>query len=540
MLVEFTIGVVCIFVYYYVKFHHTWKYWEHHNVPFVKPSFPFGSSPTISWETFTSPQNFNQTALNEAKKRGFPKVYGTYFFHNPIISICDPELAKHIMVKDFDHFVDRQGEFLAEHATTSHLVDQLWGRQMTALRGDQWKATRNAFTPIFTGGKLKGMIHFIHEVTHDLVTSIGQEADRGTPFELKEKFGRFSMDTIASCAFGVKANSFQEDKSTFAMNAGAMFRNSPMDLMKFVLLVAVPRGRALLECLGVPLQKKAPTMFLYDIITQTVDHRLRTKTRRNDLVDLMIDAMKADPQSSNHPEEPVEDSQFDKDAKLNAPDFQPLNVDEMTLVATAMVILVAGYDTTAQTLAIASFHLARNPDIQEKLHQEIMDAVATMEDDKPYPDYNLIQSLPYLDMVLHETLRINPALGLISRTCTKDYIIPGTNIPLKCGQDAHIYVSAIHMNPDIYPDPKKFDPERFTKESKANRHPYSFLGFGQGPKNCIGMRFALLEAKLALFGVLRSYKFVTCPETIDTYTLDPSSILATPKEPLLVKVEKRK
>ncbi|TRY78461.1 hypothetical protein TCAL_14092, partial [Tigriopus californicus] len=440
------------------------------------------------------------------------------------------------MTKDFDHFVDRQGEVM-KSITTSHFVDQLWGQQLTALQGDEWKITRNIFTPIFTAGKLKGMMHFIHLVTNDLVKSKGQEADRGTPFELKEKFGKFSMDTIASCAFGVNADSFKDPKSTFASNARVMFRNSLPDFAKFVFVAGIPGGRTLMEKLNIPLQKKSPTMFFYDIIKQTIDHRLRMNVRRNDLVDLMLDALKAD-QETRVENESTAKSHLDADGGLDHPNSDT-SMDELKLVATAFVILIAGYDTTAQTLAITSFYLARNPDIQEKLSQEIMEAGAELQDGNTYPDYHHIQSLPYLDMVLHETLRINPALGVISRTCTKDYHVPGTNISLKRGYDAHIYVSAIHMNPDIYPDPDKYDPERFTKEAISRRHAYSFLGFGQGPRNCIGMRFALLEAKLALFGILRSYKFITCKETVEKFTLDPTAILAAPKEPLFVKVVAR-
>ncbi|TRY78866.1 hypothetical protein TCAL_10656 [Tigriopus californicus] len=476
----------------------------------------------------------NQLAKDQGIGLGFPKFYGNYIFGAPNMIVCDPELAKQIMVKDFDHFVNRQGEDFVKILEGGHFVDTIWANQMTSLQGDKWKNTRATFTPIFTAGKLKGMIKFIHEVTNDLVKSVGEEAKSGRSFELKEKFGKFSMDTIATCAFGVKSNSFQDESSTFAMNARAVFRNSRADICR-ILMAFVPGGKGLLNMFDIPINKKHVTTFFYDIIKGTIEHRIKTKTRRNDLVDLMIDAMK-DEISIEH--DNGMESQYDRDSKLNHK-VADKEVDEITLVATALVILVAGYDTTAQTMAITSYFLARYPDIQEKLYQEIMECASGMEDESGHPDYNMIQSLPYLDMVLHETLRINPALGLITRACTKDYIIPGTDIPLTKGNEVHINVMAIHSNPDIYPDPEKYDPERFTKEAKAERHPYAFLGFGQGPRNCIGMRFALLEAKLGLFAVLRKYKFVATPETVDKFTLDPSGFLSAPREALLVKVEDR-
>jgi len=100
----------------------------------------------------------------------------------------------------------------------------------------------------------------------------------------------------------------------------------------------------------------------------------------------------------------------------------------------------------------------------------------------------------------------------------------------------------------------EFNPEHFSKENKAKRHPYTFLPFGQGPRNCIGMRFALLEAKIALIQVgatqfhshqiislkvLRHHKFVSCPETVSEVARDPSSILGNPLTPLYVKAVRR-
>ncbi|TRY77768.1 hypothetical protein TCAL_08505 [Tigriopus californicus] len=534
MIPEIIIGILCIIGYFYIKLRRQWNFWKDHNVPFPPPEFPFGSSPVFCWNSFKQKINMNDMARNQAIALGFPKFYGNYVFGAPNMVVCDPEMAKQIMVKDFDHFVDRQGEDFTKLLAGGHFVDKLWANQMTSLPGDRWKNTRATFTPVFTAGKLKGMIKFIYEVTNDLVKSVGEEAKSGKTFELKEKFGKFSMDTIATCAFGVNAKSFQDNDSTFAMNARAVFRNSRADMMR-IIMALIPGGKTVMNIFDTPINKKDVTMFFYDIIKGTIEHRVKTKTRRNDLVDLMIDAMKAEIPIEQDKEE---DGQFDKDAKLNHKVVHK-QVDEITMVATALVILVAGYDTTAQTMAVTSYFLAKNEDIQEKLYQEIMECVGEMENESGHPDYNQIQSLPYLDMVLHETLRLNPVLGLITRACTKDYIIPGTDILLKKGNEVHINAMAIHANPDIYPDPEKYDPERFTKEAKSNRHPYAFLGFGQGPRNCIGMRFALLEAKLGLFAVLRKYKFVATPETVDKFTLDPGAFLSAPKEPLLVKVVER-
>ena len=87
------------------------------------------------------------------------------------------------------------------------------------------------------------------------------------------------------------------------------------------------------------------------------------------------------------------------------------------------------------------------------------------------PDYSTIMNLPYLDMVLHETLRMHPALSHLERHCTKDYKIPGSDVVIKAGEDVQINVIGIHTDEQYFPNPGQFNPENFSKKSKASRSP---------------------------------------------------------------------
>jgi cytochrome P450 family 9 len=115
------------------------------------------------------------------------KLYGVYFLHNNAIMIKDPELAKTVMVKDFEYFVDRNS------AGTKKLFDgpydKAWGQQMTNLSGDHWKNVRSTFTPIFTSGKMKGMVKFIQHTT----ALLDEE------FERKLKYAFFLECTNIGC-----------------------------------------------------------------------------------------------------------------------------------------------------------------------------------------------------------------------------------------------------------------------------------------------------------------------------------------------------
>lgn len=100
---------------------------------------------------------------------------------------------------------------------------------------------------------------------------------------------------------------------------------------------------------------------------------------------------------------------------------------------------------------------------------------------------------------------------IISRSCTKACVIKDIKIP----KDSPIIIPvySIHRDPSIYPDPEKFDPERFSPAAKQSRNPYTYMPFGHGPHNCIGMRFAQMEMKLVLARILKKYRLEVGPDT---------------------------
>ena len=130
-----------------------------------------------------------------------------------------------------------------------------------------------------------------------------------------------------------------------------------------------------------------------------------------------------------------------------------------------------------------------------------------------------------------------PVFQLI-RTASKDYKIPGSELIIRKGTLTFIPVCAIHMDPENYPEPEKFDPERFSDENKRNRHPMAFLPFGDGPRNCIGLRFGLMQTKIALIKLLTKFKFSPSPETMIPIKFDSRSLILVPQNGMQLKVEK--
>ena len=151
------VAVLCLLLYRYVV--KNFGRWEKEGIPTIPGTFPWGSN----IEVLTQSKHFNVISEENYVKFKDEKVYGTYLLGKAVLNIKDPELIRHIMVKDFNHFVDRE-DATSQKVFEGGKIDALWLRQMTSLSGEEWKDVRSTFTPIFTSGKMKGMVQFILEV----------------------------------------------------------------------------------------------------------------------------------------------------------------------------------------------------------------------------------------------------------------------------------------------------------------------------------------------------------------------------------------
>ncbi|KAH0813543.1 hypothetical protein GEV33_009247 [Tenebrio molitor] len=191
------------------------------------------------------------------------------------------------------------------------------------------------------------------------------------------------------------------------------------------------------------------------------------------------------------------------------------------LAAQAFVFFLAGFETSSNTMTFCLFELVSNPDIQEKLPQEVKDILDKYDNKLTYGG---VIEMHYMEKVINETLRKYPPVPFLNRVCTKDYHVPGTDFIIEKGTKVMIQVLGIQRDPEHYPDPEKFDPERFSEENKKTRHPYTFLPFGEGPRICIGLRFGMMQTKVALTILLKNYKFSLGSKTALPLKFDPKSV----------------
>ncbi len=198
--------------------------------------------------------------------------------------------------------------------------------------------------------------------------------------------------------------------------------------------------------------------------------------------------------------------------------------------------MIAGYETTSTALSYIAYVLATHPEEQQKL-QEHIDTHFDGETEHDMPSYDAISNMDYLDMFIRETLRMYPiAPVVISRQSTEDFHIKGFGtIPAGTGIAVDIY--RLHFDPELWGpvDPHTFYPERFA----TKRHPMAWIPFGAGPRNCVGMRFALIELKMTLVRLLKTYSLVSCDnETHKDFEKLQEAVVISPKQ-VIVRLEHR-
>ena len=340
------------------------------------------------------------------------------------------------------------------------------------------------------------MLQLCLDNASNLADYVEGEMKHADEIELKDCFGRFTMDNIASCAFGVNCNSFKDPNSEFAKNASVLFE-APKGFAAVRLTLVVTLGSMARKYLPDPL--KPVHQFFSRVVNRTLEQR-RSGDPRKDFLQLLLDTK-------------------DKDGNTV--------LTPSSIVAQSVLFFIVGYDTTATLLMFAGYCMATNPEVQEAVHAEIDEV---LERYGGQLSYEAIGEMSYLDRVISETLRLYPPVLRVERQSTKEYTVPDTNVTLPCGTIVQMPIFALHRDPDHFPDPLRFDPDRFLPEEKEKRHPCAYMPFGSGPRNCISMRFALFETKVALVGVLQKYRLEPGPRTPPPpMPLSSESFLLAPK-----------
>ncbi|KAM5261910.1 cytochrome P450 3A12-like isoform 2-T2 [Hipposideros larvatus] len=431
------------------------------------------------------------------KKYG--NIWGFYDGRQPVLAITDPDMIKIVLVKEcYSVFTNRQPAGPVGFMKSA----------ISLSEDENWKRIRTLLSPTFTSGKLKEMFPIIGQYGDMLVRNLKKEAEKGKPITLKDIFGAYSMDVITSTSFGVNIDSLNNPQDPFVKNIKKLLNFNILNPL-ILSIVLFPFLIPVFEALNIFVFPKPLTDFFTKSIKKIKESRLNDKRKhRVDFLQLMIN------------------SQNSKETDTHKA------LSDLELVAQSIVFIFAGYETTSTSLSFLMYILATHPDVQQKLQEEID---STFPNKAP-PTYDALVQMEYLDMVVNETLRLFPVLARIERVCKKDVEINGVFIPK--GTVVIMPSFVLHRDSAFWPEPEEFRPERFSKQNKDSINPYIYLPFGTGPRNCIGMRFALMNMKLAVVRVLQNFSFKPCKETQIPLELNTLA-LTKPQKPIFLKVELR-
>nr|CAH7734656.1 unnamed protein product [Callosobruchus chinensis] len=356
---------------------------------------------------------------------------------------------------------------------------QLTGDGLVTLGGAKWRRHRKIINPSFSQKMLHSFLPIMSaksdELVKDLQSTVGNKI-----VPLYRIISRYSVELTFQTAMGVD------------MDLNSIESNLDEVIDKMI------------ELLTERIQKIWYHLDIIWYFSGQKKHFQYYKNRLRGVVEAVV-KKKMEGQKSKEPKTEIDvatdHGNFQKSAAFLDSLMANTDLDESEIKDEVNTFIIAATDTTAKALTSLFTIFGIYPDIQEKVRKEIIDKVGL--EGEPTPED--LNQLEYTERVIKEVLRLFPPSFMISRYASGDIDL-GDNITVPEGVSITIPLLHIHRSGEFWEDPLKFDPDRFLPDA-AKRHPLSYLGFSHGPRNCIGMRYAMLNMKLATAMVLRGLKF---------------------------------
>ncbi|XP_029175225.1 cytochrome P450 6A1-like [Nylanderia fulva] len=488
------IAAICLAMYYYLT--STYDFWKSRGIRGPEPIPVFGNFKDVMFNKKFA----GEYLMDMYKEYKDESMIGIFARKTPILIVKDPELVKDILIKDFSKFADRG-------LTVSEKTDPL-SQHLFALEPKRWRPLRTRLSPVFTSGKLKEMFSLMSECADHLEQYIDKIVKKNEPIECRELTAKYTTDVIGNCVFGIEMNALSDEDSEFRRMGRLIFTPTWKNILRLRIRESMPR---IYDMLSYIIPQSEVTKFFIRVVVDSMNYRETNNVIRHDFIDLLRELKK-------HPEK-----------------VGDIKLTESLIASQAFVFFLAGFETSSTTISHALYELAINQDVQDKLREEIDEEYTKNGSNLIYEN---IKKMNYLDKVFNETLRKYPPVTFLMRQTTSSYTFEGTTVNIPKDQKVWIPIFAIQRDPNIYPKPDIFDPERFTEEAMQTRNAMHFLPFGDGPRNCIGSRFAIYQTKIGLIKILRNFKVETCNKTQIPYVIDPKAFLLAPKDGIYLKIIK--
>ncbi|XP_070395550.1 cytochrome P450 3A24-like [Dermacentor albipictus] len=476
-----------------LKRRHRHKFFKDLGIPGPKPDFLWGNLKQMDHRRI-------EALVQWKKEHG--NLFGVYVGSEPFLVITDPQMAHECLVKQAAIFQDRPTSFVDAEPFKSSLFQ---------LGGSKWKNVRTALNYAFSSNRVKDLsavADFSATRFVEKISSISLRSGQVEVFDRALDFAfDFTMNTVKS------QQGCNEPILEFLKQVSKDMENSAIEVA-----FTVPVIRAVLTLIY-PFTKHARA---FKNIMSNVQHIIELR------------------RSGELPKEPsvlqtllgteALDVAQKKRSRLNK------YLNDQDISSNAAIFLLAGTEVTASALSFLMYLLARHPSEQEKVFKEMEDIFPSEEGIKL--NFGELHRLKRIDMVIYEGLRLYPPIPLyLIRSCCLDTTVSGQCIP--AGVNVMVTPWLIHQDPEIWPEPEKFLPDRFAEENSESRQNGIYMPFGLGPRVCIDQKLGFLAVKSALVKVVREFRLTLCDEAAGPPTLSVPSVILIPGGGVKVRLEPR-
>lgn len=512
-----------------------WIIWRKKHVSTFEKLGILGPEPSLLFGNLLELYQKSPIRCHEEWVKKYGRLVGYFYGMNPVLLVADPEILKNIFIRDFQKFINRES-FNPLYEYEPHHED---GQSILNLPGKKWKDVRSVLSPTFTAAKMKQMSSSMNSSLDTLTSIIEERVKSGKIFDAFDMYQRFTMDVITRTAFGVRTDIQTNVKSKLLKASKLQFSILYRDPILFIGLMFPYLRRVCRKLQGLILsilnRGIRPYKVLKRGLVKVVDYRRENpQGTKSDLLQLMLDT-KIYNDAKEVDIHQLEAGVAENEAKFDKTEITDMPYRKMThdeVVSSSITVLLAGYETTSTALAFTTYLLGKYPDVQEKLYKEINNIVQ----DGQKLEYATVNKLQYLDKVLNESMRVYPPVTLFANRYAMEDVQYG-DLKIPKGMLVQAPVHLLHHDPEYWEEPEKFDPERF--ESKPNLNGITYMPFGVGPRNCLGMRFAQLEAKLALAHIIYKFKIFITDSQKDNLELIQRVRTLAPKDGIQVRMEMR-
>ncbi|KAH9641142.1 hypothetical protein HF086_009198 [Spodoptera exigua] len=433
------------------------------------------------------------------------KVVGLFRMMSPTLLIRDLDIVKQVLIKDFESFPDR-GVYYSK---------QKLGTNLFHADVEVMKALRKHLTAVFTSNKFKTNFDMLVNRAEQFSEYMGRINKENGEVNMLPVMRKYGADSIMMAAFGLDLKPYDDtnpicdvldegiQKPSYFTELELLF---PGSLTKFDLSIFPDKI----------------TQYFKGIIEAGATLRVTEKSEKNRAIDVMMvlkrqGAVNASKKGDDEKEAVVE-------------------ITDELLAAQAFIFFFAGYGNNSLLTSYALYYLAKNPEKQDILIQEI-DEVLLKHDGKF--SYEALKEMKYVGMVFEETLRLHPLTNAVVRNAARDVQLEGTNIIIPKNTILAISPYSFQHDEKYFPEPEKFKPERFSAENVRDLHPCAMLSFGLGPRSCLGSKFAQLQFSICIVKILLKYRVECTKNTPETLSYTPMRLLLTPNERINLRLVSR-